>query len=107
MLDSIRERGRIWPGLLAVAAVFAALSLTLATCGSSAPIKTLDSQKIERAIERSSLAQRGAHALVSCPSNVPQRKGLVFSCMAKVGETGTRFIVTQQDGAGHVRYEAP
>ena len=67
----------------------------------------LDTSKIERAIERSSLAQRGVHPKVSCPPEVVQEKGLVFSCTAVVKGTSTRFVVTQQDDAGRVRYEAP
>jgi hypothetical protein len=88
-------------GLLAVA------GLALAACGSSESAAMLDTSKIERAIERSSLAQRGAHPKVSCPSEVAQEKGLVVSCTAVVKGTSTRFIVTQQDDAGRVRYEAP
>jgi hypothetical protein len=68
----------------------------------------LNTDKVERAIELSSLAQRGIHAQVSCPSSVHQEKGLVFSCTAVVPEQGsTRFVVTELDGSGHVHYEAP
>ena len=67
----------------------------------------LDTGKIERAIKRSSLAQRGAHAKVTCPPEVAQEKGLVFPCIAVVKGASTRFVVTQQDDAGRVRYEAP
>jgi Domain of unknown function (DUF4333) len=107
MLDFTRERLRIWLRRSAVAGALVAASLTLAACGSSGSITTLNSRKVERAIERSSLAQRGVHAQVSCPSDVPQKKGMVFSCIALVKDTSTRFVVTQQDEAGHVRYEAP
>jgi hypothetical protein len=67
----------------------------------------LDTSKVERAIERSSLAQRGVRPKVSCPAGIAQEKGLVFSCTAVVEGVRTRFVVTQQDDAGHVRYEAP
>ena len=40
------------------------------------------------------------------PLESAQRKGLVFSCMAVVGHISTRFVVTEQNGAGHVNYEA-
>jgi len=82
-------------------------SLALAACGSSESTTTLNTEKIERAIARSSFAQRGQHPQVSCPSAVPQTEGLKFSCRAVVGSVSTRFVVVEQDGSGHVRYEAP
>jgi len=82
-------------------------SLVLAACGSSESVTTLNTEKIERAIAQSSFAQRGQHPRVSCPSAVPQMKGLKFSCRAVVGSVSTRFVVAERDGSGHVRYEAP
>ncbi len=82
-------------------------SLVLGACGSSESTSTLNTEKIERAIAQSSLAQRGQHARVSCPSAVPQMKGLKFSCRAVVGTVSTRFVVVELDGSGHVHYEAP
>ena len=90
--------------LLAGALVAASLALT--ACGSSESPTILNTEKVERAIERSSLAQRGTHAQVSCPSGVHQKKGLAFSCTAVVKRDSTRFVVTELDGSGHVRYEA-
>lgn len=81
-------------------------SLGLTACGSSGSTASLDSEKIERAIERSGFAQRGLRARVSCPADVEYAKGTSFQCVAVVGEVRTRFIVTQTDAAGHVRYEA-
>jgi hypothetical protein len=89
-----------------VLALIVGSSLVLAACGSSESITTLDSEKIERAIAQSSLAQRGQHAQVSCPSAIPQMEGVKFSCTAVVGLVSTRFVVVEQDGFGHVRYEA-
>ncbi len=82
-------------------------SLVLGACGYSESTATLNTEKIERAIAQSSLAQRGQHARVSCPSAVPQMEGLKFSCSAVVGSVSTRFVVVEQDGFGHVYYEAP
>jgi hypothetical protein len=93
-------------GSLAAGAVVA-VSLALTACGSSGSAVILDTEKVERAIERSSLAQRGKHAQVSCPSGVHQKKGLAFDCTAVVGRGSTRFVVTELDGSGHVHYEAP
>lgn len=99
-----RRRGR-W----LVAGLLGAASLTVAACGSSGSaaesVTILNTEKVERAIERSSLAQRGKHVQVSCPSGVHQTKGLVFSCTVIQGGTA-RFVVTQLDGSGQVRYEA-
>jgi hypothetical protein len=89
-----------------VAALIVGSSLVLVACGSSESITTLNTRKIERAIAQSSLAQRGQRAQVSCPSAVPQMKGLKFSCTAVVGSVSTRFVV-EQDESGHVHYEAP
>ncbi len=81
-----------------------AASLALAACGSSAPI-TLDTEKVERAIEQSSVQQRDIRPRVSCPSGVDQLKGNAFSCWATVGEDETEFVVSQLDGAGQVSFE--
>ena len=84
-----------------------AVGLALAACGESDPPPTiLNTEKVERAIEQSALAQRRQQAQVSCPSGVHQKKGLEFTCTAVVKGRGTRFTVTQTDGAGQVRYEA-
>jgi uncharacterized protein DUF4333 len=101
-----RPSGSRWNRCSSVAAVLIAASLALIACGSSGSTTILNTEKIERAIERSSLAQRGKVAQVSCPSGVHQEKDLVFSCTAAVGPSNTRFVVTQLDGSGHVHYEA-
>ncbi len=95
-----------FPRSALVAAVLLPASLALSACGSSETPTILDTEKIERAIEDSSLAQRGQRARVSCPSGVHQRKGLEFSCTAVVDRTSTQFVVTELDGAGRVHYEA-
>lgn len=96
-----------WPGRLLAAGVLVAASLAVTACGSSPESPTiLNTEKIERAIEKSSLAQREKRAQVSCPSGVHQTKGLVFFCTAVVRRDSTRFVVTQVDGSGRVHYEA-
>lgn len=89
-----------------VAGALIAASLAVTACGSSESPTILNTEKIERSIEQSSFAQRGADARVSCPSGVHQKKGLVFSCTAVVGRTSTRFMVSQLDEDGRVHYEA-
>jgi hypothetical protein len=98
---------RRWLDRSSVGGVLVAVSLVGTACGSSGTTTILNTEKIERAIEHSSLVQRGAHARVSCPSGVHQKKGLVFSCTAVVGRGSTRFRVTELDGSGHVHYVAP
>lgn len=93
--------------LPSLAGILVAASLVLAACGSSGSPATLNTAKVARAIERSSFSQRGERARVSCPSSVPQRKGLVFSCTAVVKGTSTRFVVAERNGSGDVHYEAP
>jgi Domain of unknown function (DUF4333) len=89
-------------GCLLVAASLAGIG-----CGSSSKAPTiLNTEKVERAIEHSSLDQRGRHVHVSCPAGVHQKKGLVFNCTTITAGTTTRFVVTQMDGAGRVHYEA-
>ena len=90
--------------LLAISVV--ATALALGACGSSAAPTILNTEKVERAIETSSLVQRGKRADVSCPSGVHQKKGMVFACTAVVKGNSTRFVVTQTNGSGNVRYEA-
>jgi hypothetical protein len=95
-------RSSIRPGL---ACAVVAGSLVATACGESEPPTILNTEKVERAIERSSLQQRSARPRVSCPSGVHQRQGLAFSCTAVVRRVKTRFVVTQLDDAGHVRYQ--
>jgi hypothetical protein len=100
-------RGRRLGRSLAAGLLIAA-SLTVAACGKE-DTKTatiLNTEKVERAIEHSVLAQRAKKATVSCPSGVHQKQGITFSCTATVKRVDTKFVVTQQDGAGRVRYEA-
>lgn len=96
-----------------------ALVLAVAGCGSSgSPVASvgsghqliasavLNTAKVERAIVRSSWAQRRTHVTVSCPAVVPQAKGIVFDCMAVYGASRTPFEVSELDGAGDVHYVA-
>jgi hypothetical protein len=89
-----------------VTGVLVTASLAFSACGSSKPPTILNTEKVERAIEHSTLAQRGQHAAVSCPSGVHQKRGLVFACTALVKRDRTRFMVTELDGSGRVHYEA-
>jgi hypothetical protein len=104
-----RSPGARRTGRSLVAGALAAGSLLLVACGSGSSEATtiLNTEKVESAIEQSILSQRDQQADVSCPSGVHQKEALVFSCVASVSSGDTTFVVTQTDGSGHVRYEAP
>jgi hypothetical protein len=94
-------------GGAAGAVALVAMTFAVAACGKDDSGPTiLNTEKVERAIERSIADQRGANARVSCPSGVHQKKGLQFACTAVVKHKSTRFVVDQRDGAGNVHYEA-
>ena len=106
-VPSIRP-GRRLAGRSLAAGLLIAARLTVAACGREDPkaVTILNTEKVERAIEASVAAQRDKNARVSCPSGVHQKKGVTFSCTATVKRVDTKFVVTQQDGAGRVRYVA-
>lgn len=64
----------------------------------------LDTQRIERAIERSIMGQRGLTSHVTCPKDVPQKTAYVFSCIAKLDVGNTRFIVIENNSKGSARW---
>ena len=100
------SHGRV--GRRLVTGLLIAASLTVAACGTSdtKDVTILNTEKVERAIEKSVSVQRNKTAHVSCPSGVHQKKGLVFNCTALVKRESTTFAVMQEDGAGRVHYEA-
>lgn len=102
------HRGRRRVGRSLAAGLLIAASFTVAACAKDGPkaATILNTEKVERAIEDSVAAQRSKKATVTCPSGVHQKKGLTFSCTATVKNVDSEFVVTQQDGAGRVRYAA-
>jgi hypothetical protein len=65
----------------------------------------LNTARVALAIEQSILSQRGLHARVYCPAEVPQIKGQRFTCIASVsGVAPATFAVVQVDAQGHVQY---
>lgn len=111
---------RRWLGRCSAIGLLVATGLLVSACGSSGSstgssrtsasslvsFAVLNTQKIERAIALSSLAQRGKHVRVSCPSGMQQKAGLVFYCTAFYGRSTTPFMVTELDGSGDVHYVA-
>jgi hypothetical protein len=92
-------------GAFAAGVLVAAVPGVVVARSSGSP-RILDTEMVERAIERSSLTQRGVRTRASCPAGVHQKKGLTFFCTAVTARGGTRFTVTEVDDAGRVHYEA-
>ncbi len=84
-----------------VSAIFVAAGLS--ACGSSE--RHLNSASVERAIAKSILEERKIHAVVSCPSRVPQQSGRTFTCTAHLDVGTYPVTVTEIDGSGRVRYQ--
>lgn len=91
---------------VALSGLIGASSLAVIACGAADPPVILDTEKVERAIEQSSFAQRGRRVDVSCPSGVVQKEGVGFACTAVYRGGRASFTVTQTDDAGRVFYEA-
>lgn len=71
--------------------------------GNQAALTTLDIASIDSAIG-ATLSGRGLHAVVVCPAEVLQQRGLSFTCTAKAAGRRYSFAVVETDGRGHVRY---
>ncbi len=93
-----------WRSQLCAAGVLLLLvaGAVLAGCGSSSA--KLDTVVVERAIANSILAERHVDATVGCPPRIPQQKGRVFTCTARLAVGAYPVSVTEIDGNGHVRY---
>jgi hypothetical protein len=97
LLSSVRAPA---VGIVAIVLVGAGAS----GCGSSRP-KILDTERVERAIERSVLQKRHLKTTVSCPSGIEQKKGLAFRCIATYKGGRTPFLVKEDDAKGSVHYK--
>jgi hypothetical protein len=71
---------------------------------SHAPLRTLDSSRIERAIEAAVRRRRRRLRSVSasCPRPILQEPGLAFTCVATYRGGSTSFSVTETDARGDV-----
>jgi hypothetical protein len=115
MLDSILSSRR------SVLAATGALTLAVAVgaCGLSPkrkkPAPTLNTKRVAQAIVDSIKQEKNLKATVSCPPNVPQKKGYSFNCTATTYTTTngkktpvyTRFTVNQINDRGNVYYSSP
>jgi hypothetical protein len=66
------------------------------------PLRTLDTQTIERGIQAAIKKRRHVTSTVVCPGPVLQAAGLKFTCLATYRGGHTTFHVTETDGLGHV-----
>jgi hypothetical protein len=78
-------------------------ALPLVGCASSEPALRIAS--VQRAIAASIVAQHHLFATVSCPSDVPQKSGVAFTCTAALNVGTYPVPVTETNGSGRVRYE--
>jgi hypothetical protein len=73
-------------------------------CGGSG---TLDATRIEKAIEVGIAQQRHILSIAVCPTGVPRQAGKQFSCTVTTANgQQSRFLVTEKDDKGNVRYQA-
>ena len=99
-------------GALAVALAVASL---VAACGddsdedepaaTAAPAASVDTATIEQQIERRLSGTTTQITEVSCPADVPAKKGATFDCKTKIEGDGTAtVVVTQVDGKSSYTY---
>jgi uncharacterized membrane protein (DUF4010 family) len=89
---------------LAGAAVLALIALIAGLWNSNSTRVILNTERVERSIEASIVAQRHLASTVSCPVNIVQKAGVVFNCQATVRGRQFPVVVTETDGNGHVTY---
>jgi hypothetical protein len=91
--------GRSLAALVATGLLAAAIG-----CGGSG---SLDSTRIEKAIEVSVAQQRHVLSIAVCPSGIARQAGKQFTCTVTIGNgQQSRFLVTEKDDKGNVRYQA-
>jgi hypothetical protein len=99
---------RIWLGFvlafIAGAGVMALVALAAGLWDRKSSPVILNTERVERAIESSIAQQRHLASSVSCPVNIVQKAGVVFSCQATVRGRVFPVVVTQTDSSGHVTY---
>jgi hypothetical protein len=70
----------------------------------STPLRVLDIRSVELAIQRAIRRERHRAAVVTCPAEVLQQKGLKFTCSAKTKGGVGIFTVTETDNDAHVSF---
>jgi hypothetical protein len=114
-------------GAVSAAVGALALCVTVGGCGSSThkrtakpvatpkPVATLNTRTVAEAIVQSIQKEKHLTATVSCPPNIPQKKGYGFTCVAttyasahgKKTAVHTAFTVKQINDLGNVYYSSP
>jgi hypothetical protein len=70
----------------------------------SAPLRLLNGRTVELAIVAAVKHQKHLRATVRCPASILQASGVTFTCTARTKLGSGPFMVTETDGAGHVRF---
>ena len=108
-------------GVVLAAVGALALGVTVGGCGSSThkraakPVVTLNTSRVAEAIVQSIQKEKHLTATVSCPPDIPQKKGYDFTCVATTYAKAhgkriaihTAFSVKQINNLGNVYYSSP
>ena len=86
-----------------VIAVSCLAASPLAGCGSSSS-PTLDTAAVQHAIATTIDRQHHVKTHVRCPSGVPRKKGVSFTCTARLQVGSYPVRVSETNGSGHVRF---
>ena len=68
-----------------------------------APLVVLNLGKVEHEIEQSVAKGTSIRAHVTCPQQVMQRSGIVFTCTATINGKAHKFTVTETSASGQVQ----
>jgi hypothetical protein len=85
------------------------VAVVAAGCSAHAPAAmNLNTGKLEDQLETVIHQQTGIVAAVSCPRDIPLKKGNTFACTAVVGkDSNSQVMVTQRDDKGNVYWWVP
>ena len=97
------QRGR-WQAITGiVTGVILGIVGTIAAIAIIISANQLSTSKVEQGIQQGILAQTGQTTKVSCPSNIPEKKGRVFFCTATASDgTQGQVKVTETGGSNIV-----
>lgn len=92
---------RLW-GAAAVTGILLGVVFSMSACGTA----TVDGETVAEEIDRGFEGRTGVAAdLVSCPDQIPRKKGETFECTVLVGGTTAMVVGTMTDNAGAFDWE--
>lgn len=92
---------RLW-GAAAVTGILLGVVFSMSACGTA----TVDGETVAEEIDRGFEERTGVAAdLVSCPDQIPRKKGETFECTVLVGGTTAMVVGTMTDNAGAFDWE--